>query len=151
MNKDYLAIMKLIHSFPRYLDDGDAAALGKLFEHGSLTIRYDGPGGDAPPYKGYEAVKGFFYEHVVKSFNGEKPRTRHFIANVILDIEDDAQAATAQSYYVRIDPSPSPGQPLPVIITGRYEDRFAKFAGKWCFAERKTTSDYSASALFQSL
>ncbi|MDR8731651.1 nuclear transport factor 2 family protein [Burkholderia pseudomultivorans] len=65
------------------------------------------------------------------------PRTKHVVANPIIEIDEAAHRATARSYYtVRQAVDGLPSQP---VAAGRCHDAFERVDGAWRFAFR----DYS--------
>jgi 3-phenylpropionate/cinnamic acid dioxygenase small subunit len=67
-------------------------------------------------------------------------RTRHLTANVIIDIDEDADTASARSAFVVLQQTPV--LPLQPIATGRYHDRFARTDGEWHFVQRHIIVDH---------
>ena len=61
-------------------------------------------------------------------------RTRHLTTNVIVDIDDGGETATARSAFVVFQATPD--VPLQPIVAGRYHDEFACADGSWHFARR---------------
>ena len=66
-------------------------------------------------------------------------RTRHVTTNVMIDIDEDANAATARSSFVVFQQTPT--LPLQPIVSGRYRDQFARATGEWRFAHRHIILD----------
>jgi 3-phenylpropionate/cinnamic acid dioxygenase small subunit len=73
------------------------------------------------------------YEHTNKVHADGTLRTRHLTTNVIVDIDEPANTATARSAFVVFQATP--GLPLQPIVAGRYHDAFAR-DGDWRFARR---------------
>src|SRR5262249_10147344 len=71
----------------------------------------------------------------VRRYDGS-PRTCHLTVNSIIEVDEEAGAATARSTYLVLQATD--GLALQPIITGRYHDRFVRdpAAGTWRFAER---------------
>jgi len=80
-----------------------------------------------------EAI-GRFYAATNRVHDDGTLRTRHLTTNVLLDIDEAANSATARSYFLVLQATPKlPFQP---IVAGRYEDRFERVGGAWRFADR---------------
>jgi len=62
------------------------------------------------------------------------PKRRHFITNVVLDIDEDT--AVGRAYWYEFDIGMSGRQPF-VLAYGHYEDELRKVDGKWLFSKRK--------------
>ncbi|AZI35005.1 hypothetical protein NT2_03_00450 [Caenibius tardaugens NBRC 16725] len=129
---DLMAIQKLIHSYPRFLDAGKLDAMGQLFA--SATVHFEGR--DDPVVNDAAEVTRMFSDFL-QLYDGI-PRTRHLICNVIVEPESDV-AATATSTVLVVQAAPD--LPLQPIITGDYRDRFEKRNGQWHFVERYITND----------
>jgi hypothetical protein len=56
------------------------------------------------------------------------PTRRHFIANTVLEIDEDTGVGRSYSYA---------GQQPFVLAYGHYEDELRKVDGKWLFSRRK--------------
>ena len=66
-------------------------------------------------------------------------RTRHIASNVIVAVADDAETATARSYFVVCQQTSV--LPLQPIVSGRYHDTFHKVDGEWWFDVRMILVD----------
>lgn len=129
---DYLAIQRLVHSYPRRLDSGDFGGLGALFA--SATVHFEGQ--EAPVINDAAEITRMFADFV-RLYDGI-PRTRHLMCNLIVEPESALIALSTSTVLVVQD---APGVPLQPIITGDYRDRFEKVDGRWRFAERWITND----------
>ena len=67
-------------------------------------------------------------------------RTRHFTTNLMVDIDEAGDTATARSAFVVLQQTPTLA--LQPIVTGRYRDRFERVNGSWRFAARHITVDH---------
>jgi 3-phenylpropionate/cinnamic acid dioxygenase small subunit len=67
------------------------------------------------------------------------PRTKHVITNVATDVDEEADTAESRSYFTVLQSLPE--FPLQPIVSGRYQDRFARSNGKWRFVERRVITD----------
>ena len=67
-------------------------------------------------------------------------RTRHLATNLIVDIDEDANSASARSAFVVFQQTSQ--LPLQPIVTGRYRDEFARTSGGWHFTRRHIIVDH---------
>ena len=125
------AIAALIHCYAELLDAGDLDGVAELF----ADADYGSP--NQGRIHGSAAVRKV-YEPVILHDDGT-PRTKHVISNVTIEVEQDATAAAARSYFTVLQAVD--GLPLQAIIAGRYHDRFAFVDGEWRFAERMILPD----------
>ena len=123
------AITTLMYRYAECVDAADFAGIGALFADGRLTTR-----GMRGATIGAEAVRDL-YTHTNKVHPNGTLMTRHLTTNVIVDIDEAADTATARSSFVVFQATPS--VPLQPIVTGRYRDRFERVDGEWRFAERE--------------
>jgi hypothetical protein len=121
-------IRNLLGLYCERIDAGNFAAVGALFAEGALL----GPDGHELA-RGAEAVASF-YDRGTRLHDGS-PRTKHLVTNVVLDLDEDAGTASARSSYLVLQQVD--GSPLAPVITGRYEDSFARTRGAWHFVERR--------------
>lgn len=129
---DFLAIHKLVHTYPRCIDSGDLEGLGHLFAN--AVVHFEGR--ETPVVSDAAEVTRMFAEFV-RLYEGI-PRTRHLMCNLIIEPES-AVSATATCTVLVVQATPD--LPLQPIITGDYRDRFEKVDGRWRFAERFITND----------
>jgi 3-phenylpropionate/cinnamic acid dioxygenase small subunit len=120
------AIEELIFAYAERIDEGDLEGLANLFAAG--VYRSD-RGGE---YHGAAAVLDMLRSTVIL-YDG-KPRTKHAITNVVVDIDDEHGTARARSYYTVFQATAELA--LQPVIAGRYRDQFARDGGVWHFAER---------------
>ncbi|MGI9316207.1 MAG: nuclear transport factor 2 family protein [bacterium] len=128
----YIAIQNLINSYPKCLDSGDLVALGQLFAHADVHFE-----GIEEPVQRDPAVITEMFENFLQLYDGI-PRTRHIIANLILEEDGPDQARASSTVVVFQQAGDFPLQP---IITGDYHDIFVKADGKWKFLERRISND----------
>lgn len=129
---DYIAIQKLVHSYPKHLDSGDLIGVGLLFAQ--ATVHFEGR---CDPVVNDAAEITSMFVDFVRLYDG-KPRTRHMICNLIVEPDGPDAARATSAVFVLQD---APGLPLQPIITGDYKDRFEKVDGTWRFSERFITND----------
>ena len=124
------AISSLMFRYAECVDQADFDGLSALFEHGQ--IRSTSAADSAEGMRG-EAV-GRFYAATNRVHADGTLRTRHLATNVQIDIDEDADQATARSYYVVFQATEK--LPFQAIVGGRYDDRFERVDGTWRFSER---------------
>jgi 3-phenylpropionate/cinnamic acid dioxygenase small subunit len=124
---DVQTLTNMIYRYAELFDTGDFDGFAQQFEHG-VWFR-------AEP--GAEATRRWIDEHVV--LHDGLPRTKHVTTNLILDVDEEAGAATARSYITVLQATPD--LPLQPIFSGRYHDRFERVDGEWQWRERTVLSD----------
>jgi 3-phenylpropionate/cinnamic acid dioxygenase small subunit len=129
---DRAGIVALVHEYAERLDAGDLDGVAALFEH--ATWRSDTTG---QSLHGIDEVRRV-YDRVVL-YDGS-PRTRHLITNLVVSLRPDATTAGARCYFTVLQ-GVVPGEPIQVILTGRYVDRFEQTGGRWRFADRLFVTD----------
>jgi len=129
---DYIEIQNLIHRYPKLLDSGDLEGLGQLFSRAKVYFE-----NIADPVDGEPAVITGMFRDFLQLYQG-KPRTRHIIANLIMEEEGPDRAVASSTVVVFQQTERFPLQP---IITGDYHDRFEKIYNQWCFVERRISND----------
>lgn len=127
MSSDRAEITALVHEYARRLDAGDLEGVAALFEQ--ATWRSESTGEVRRGRKEVHAV----YERVLLSDGS--PRTKHLITNLIIDVKPDADRASGECCFTVLQGMEA-GEPIPIILAGRYVDRFEKFAGVWRFSDR---------------
>jgi hypothetical protein len=125
---DVQAITKLVMSYAELIDSGDLDGLAMLFEH--ATWRADATG---QVLRGSAEVRRV-YDHVVL-YDGV-PRTKHLITNLVIEIDDTGTTASGSCSFTVLQGVRS-GEPIEVILTGRYEDRYERIDGAWRFSDRR--------------
>lgn len=133
MDTDRKAIEHLMAEYCLRIDGGDFEGFAQLFEHGSWTVLGDPNGGD----HGSEAVLATL-QNVIR-YDG-KPNTKHVMSNVLIDIHENKQIASAQCYITVFQAVP-PEFPLQAIFIGHYNDRFERLNGEWCIRSRDISPD----------
>jgi 3-phenylpropionate/cinnamic acid dioxygenase small subunit len=124
------AITTLMFRYAECVDRADFDGLSALFANADLHSTAAAPG--TPPMRG--AQIGRFYAATNRVHPDGTLRTRHLSTNVMIDIDEAADRATARSYFVVLQATEKlPFQP---IAGGRYDDRFERVSGAWRFAER---------------
>jgi len=137
-------IENLVYAYAERIDAGDLAGVAELFRHGRIEAA---PG---VVLEGVDAVRKL-YENSTRLYDDGTPRTRHVTTNVIVEVEDGADTATARSSYTVVQQTDA--LPLQPIIVGRYRDSFHRVDGRWCFDTRQMfvdlTGDLSHHLLFE--
>ena len=123
------AITTLMYRYAEYVDAADFAGIGALFAKGEMTTR-----GMPGAIVGAEAVAKL-YTHTNKVHPNGTLLTRHLTTNVIVDIDEVADSATARSSFVVFQATPTVR--LQPIVAGRYRDTFARNDGEWHFSQRE--------------
>jgi hypothetical protein len=87
---DYFAIQKLIYTYPQLLDRGEIEAMAELFAH--ATVQFPAQ----PPIHADAAAVGRAYRDFLRIYPDGTPRTRHVMANLIIE-PDGADRARSTS------------------------------------------------------
>ena len=129
------SIKALMYVYAECVDLARFDELGELFSHGVLTSTSaadpdDGMSGDDV---------AAFYAATNKVHGDGTLRTRHVASNVIVDVVEDGNTATARSYFAVHQGTDI--LPLQPIVAGRYEDDFAVVEGEWRFVRRMVIVD----------
>jgi 3-phenylpropionate/cinnamic acid dioxygenase small subunit len=127
----YWAIQNLIATYAELVDDGDFAAVAMLLADASFT-------GGAGSVSGRDAIEKMLRDSLIVYDDGT-PRTKHITTNVAIEIDEDAGTAVSRSYFTVLQALPD--LTLRPIVSGRYQDRFARRDGRWCFVERHVRTD----------
>ena len=129
------SIRNLLGRYCERIDAGDFAGVGELFAHGELAAGDL----DAPAFvSGAEAIAAFYASGTVL-YDGS-PRTKHLVADIVLEDPASDGSITARSSYVVFQAVE--GFALQPIIAGHYVDRFEASADRsWHFARRHFAVD----------
>lgn len=133
MLSDLAEITALVHAYARRLDSGDFDGVAALFQRavwrspdrvevleGSVAIR--------PMYDGI---------HV---YEDGTPRTKHLLTNLTIDVDESGKQA-ASHCYVTVIQGIVPGEPVNIVLSAQYIDKFAKTEGAWHFTDRLMVGD----------
>jgi 3-phenylpropionate/cinnamic acid dioxygenase small subunit len=129
-------LRNLLGRYCERVDAGDWDGVGALFSDGQLATE-DG----TVLASGADAVAAF-YRGITHLHDGS-PRTKHLVADVVIDLEDGDRAVVRSSYLVlqAVDGVLA----LRPIVAGRYVDTFHRAAdrgdGGWVWRERRFTVD----------
>ncbi|NKB39104.1 MAG: nuclear transport factor 2 family protein [Gammaproteobacteria bacterium] len=133
MNNDYHAILRLMNEYCYRVDQGDLDGFADLFSHAKFAIMGDPDGA----MNGRDEVRAYLNRVIL--YDG-KPLTKHVSTNVQIDIADNQQQASAQSYTTVLQAVP-PDFPMQPIFAGHYHDQFEKVDNEWRFKERQISAD----------
>ena len=125
------AIENLIASYAHLVDAGDFAGVGALLADATFT-------GASGTVRGADAIELMLRDRLIVYDDGT-PRTKHLTTNVAIEIDEPAGTARSRSYFTVLQAVPDLA--LQPIVSGRYDDRFERREGRWCFAERRVVSD----------
>ncbi len=133
MSESSVELANLIGRYAEGIDRGDFDAVADLLAHAAVTDEHG-----RSPLTGRGAVRQLFAS-TARLYEDGTPRTKHVTTNLILDIDEDADRATARSYWTVLQATE--GLPLQPILAGRYLDTFERHDGRWRFAERRYAVD----------
>jgi hypothetical protein len=126
-------IARLMNEYCYRIDAGDLEGFAALFEHGSFGILGDPAGPDVGKAAVLETLRNvILYD--------SKPRTKHVMSNVQIDVDGSGNEASAQCYITVFQAVP-PEFPMQPIFGGHYRDRFVRLADGWHFAQREISPD----------
>jgi len=129
-SNDRLAIIALYRAYNAAIDAHDAARWARLFTEGGRFVH------PSRVYEGEQELAGFVTERAARLAETSGETQRHW--NDGIEITGDAETA-AGSCELLVAARARDGGATRVIATGRYDDRLAKQAGVWRFAERQLT------------
>jgi hypothetical protein len=127
------SIENLIATYAFLVDDGEFAKLGDLLAEADFSLN----GG--PVTRGRDAIERLAHD-ALRTYEDGTPRTRHVTTNIIIEVDEQADAAVSRSYYTVFQSLPD--FPLQAIASGRYQDRFKRRNGQWCFAGRTVSTSF---------
>jgi 3-phenylpropionate/cinnamic acid dioxygenase small subunit len=119
---DEQEIERVLAHYCHRCDDGDFAALLDLFAADAELVYGE------RLCRGRTQILAFFEDLQGKP----DQRGKHVTSNVIVDVADDQASVLSDFLFVRFA-----GGSLALVFTGRYRDRFARVAGRWCIARRE--------------
>ncbi len=123
----------LIARYAEMIDAGDFEGVAQLLEGAGV-----GGADDGPLLTGHDAIRRLFAS-TARLYADGTPRTKHVTTNLVLEIDEEDDRATARSYWTVFQAVE--GLPLQPILAGRYHDRFVRHEGSWRFAERRYLVD----------
>ena len=132
--EDSRQIENLIYSYAERIDLGDLEGVAELFRNGKIvSIAHD------TRRKGFEEVLQMYKRSCRLYPSTGTPLTKHLTTNVIIELNESGEEASARSYYTVIQATDS--LPLQPIIAGRYKDQFRKVGSHWEFTSREMIVD----------
>jgi 3-phenylpropionate/cinnamic acid dioxygenase small subunit len=129
-------IEHLLYAYAERLDAGDLDGVADLFAHGRICGVKGGP--PSTVFEGREGVRRM-YEVMTRLYEDGTPKTKHVTTNVRVEVDEQAGTASARAYFTVFQATPV--LPLQAIISGRYEDTFARVDGSWAFDTRTMLVD----------
>lgn len=124
-------ILNLIAQYTHYVDQAQFDKVGELFAEGKLLS----PG---QVMEGKDGVASQLKKNLQVYADGTL-RTAHLTTNIVLNIDEDKDEATAASYLTILQDDSERGFPLQPIAVGRYNDTFVRKNGQWQFSIRELT------------
>jgi ketosteroid isomerase-like protein len=121
------AITNLVYEYAARVDAGDFEGVGRMFEHGTFV-----------GFQGADAVQRCFEGMVIRYDDGT-PRTKHVTTNLVIDVDEAGNTATARSYFTVFQGVSGP--PIEIVAAGRYSDTFERVDGEWRFSARVVDTD----------
>lgn len=134
------AIRDLAHLYTHLIDEARLEEVADLFAH-AVYGQCDGDGAplgpvrDCDPGGVLDACRSFIRMHGTPP----RPRTKHVVTNLRVDVADDCRSATSLSYFTVLQATEN--LPLQPILAGRYFDAFAVIDDEWVFTQRLTCID----------
>lgn len=125
-------IEALVYRYGELIDTGDLDGVVGLFR--DATWRSSETGQALRDPASVRAV----YDQIVLYGDGT-PRTKHVITNLKVEFAPDGRSATGSCYFSVLQ-GVEPGEPLQVVVAGRYDDRYERGPDGWRFADRLLTA-----------
>ena len=94
--------------------------------------------GAAGSVSGRAAIEELLRDSLIVYEDGT-PRTKHVTTNIAIEVDEEAGTAVSRSYFTALQALPDLA--LQPIVSGRYQDRFARLDGRWRFVERHVRTD----------
>jgi SnoaL-like protein len=130
VDNSYQAIKNLIYTYADRIDAGDYAGLSQLFEHAVITAE-----AMDDPIQGVENVEAMYTASTRLYPDTGTPKTKHITTNVIIEVDEANDTATAKAYYTVMQ-AVAGSLALQPVISGRYRDEFERVDGVWRFSKR---------------
>jgi hypothetical protein len=128
-------IAAIVHRYAELLDGGDVEGVVSLFSQATWRSAATGTVLRTPDE--LRAV----YSSLVPT---DAPiRTRHLMHNLVIEMDDGADDASARCSYTVLEGG-DPGEPVRILLVGRYEDRYQHGDGGWHLADRVFHVDLDA-------
>lgn len=133
MTDSNVEVANLIARYAECIDLGDFDGMAELLAHAAV-----GDERGTSLLTGREAIRNLFAS-TARLYPDGTPRTKHVTTNLILEVDDKADRATARSYWTVFQAVE--GLSLQPILAGRYLDAFERHHGRWRFSERRFVVD----------
>jgi len=131
----YREIEILIYTYAERVDAGDLEGMASLFSH----AEFFGPDGKIAASGAEEFLS--LQRQAIKIYSETgTPRTKHVTTNVIIEVDESTNVATARSYFTVLQSAEE--LPLQPIIAGRYKDSFERIDGNWRFSRRQSIPEF---------
>ena len=132
---EIVAIQQVLHKYCHVVDRGTVNEIGDLFHKDAVLLpAYE----SNEQYKGRDAVKGW-YANYDNTLRASVRFLRHKIESPVIEVSGNEAASTC---YLDAD-AITKSTDKPMIVFGRYDDKFIKEEGRWWFKERKIIVYYS--------
>jgi ketosteroid isomerase-like protein len=118
------AVTKLIYTYAERIDAGDFDGVAELLADATLTFE-----GYGDAVTGRDAAAQL-YERSTRRYENGTPRTKHVMTNVIVDVDDEGDAAASRSYFTVLQAVPG-SLALQPVIAGRYRHTYARDERGW--------------------
>lgn len=128
---NYREIENLIYTYAELIDAGNLEGMAQLFSHAEFL----GPDGKVAA-SGAEEFLAVQRQAVRIYEDTGTPGTKHVTTNLIIEVDESTDAATARSYFTVFQSTE--GISLQPIIAGRYKDSFERVDGSWRFRQRQS-------------
>jgi ketosteroid isomerase-like protein len=132
--EDSREIENLIYLYAERIDAGDLQGVAELFRDAEIFSTAHNM-----RRSGFDEVLEMYRQSCRLYQPAGTPLTKHLTTNVIIDLDQDGNGASARSYYTVIQATDT--FPLQPVISGKYLDRFRKQDGRWQFAKREMLVD----------
>ncbi len=133
MTDSSVELTNLVGRYAECIDRGDFDGMADLLAHASVGDEHS-----TSLLTGRDAIRKLFAS-TARLYPDGTPHTKHVTTNVILEIDEGADRATARSYWTVLQAVE--GLPLQPILAGRYFDAFERHDGHWRFSERRFAMD----------
>jgi hypothetical protein len=130
-------IAAIVHRYAELLDTGDVDGVVAMFARATWRSAATGTVLRTP-----DELRAL-YSSLVPA---DGPiRTRHLMHNLIVELDDGADDASARCSYTVLE-GDDPGAPVRILLVGRYEDTYARDDAGWHLTDRLFHVDLSSVA-----
>jgi hypothetical protein len=131
--EDIEAIRHLQATYSFMVDGRRLDELGELLSDSVFRLTWEAEGIESGEVRGAAEIAAYYEQHL----QSRRP-SRHVITNEAIDVAADCRSATAYAYITSVGYSPGPQT---VLLSGHYEDLFAKIDGRWRFTRKYCVMD----------